>query len=233
MYKSFSIRVIEKNPPQNKFSTLRQQAMIKRQEHVNIGEPESKNTWYQLNNPQFMHGISRYIAYHELKIVRTGRPPRGEEFNYYYEPHNFQYYMDSHRNLIYISAKKNVAKSFINAIKVNKDWPPLKINYEIMMPLLPTITGSWFCDLKLQYVSSAGYYGQHVDRSEEFKKAAKEGKISIIYINVSMLPSDREQRIGITSDGAIIIPRGMELEEQEIELVTHVYDKYLLPTLGV
>ena len=51
-----------------------------------------------------------------------------------------------------------------------------------MTPILPAITGAWFCELNLKYVNSAGYFGQHVNRSDQFKMAADTITLNLLSI---------------------------------------------------
>lgn len=225
MPQSFLIRRVIKNPPVDYFEAPIQTAIP--------GEDETANTSYRLVQSSFIDSIDRYIAHHELLVKKIGRA-HGRMFNFYYEPYDFPFYYDNKRNLIYIGTNKEVAKSFLEHIGREKDWEAVPIDYEAMTPFLPPITGAWFCELKLQYVSSAGYFGRHVDRSDEFKKAAKNGHISVLYINVPWPDNNSPDfRVGITSKGSIVIAQKFELEEHQLELVSHVYDTYIAPTLGV
>lgn len=222
MPKSYAVRTITGKKPESSFFKNVQQAVME-------GD-ETRNTEYKLAQKCFMSDVDRYWAYHELLIKKSGRA-NGKLFDKYYEPHRFPFFHDRERNLIYICTKKQVVRSFLDTSNLHKDWPNVKINYSAMEPLLPAITGAWFCELKQAYVSTAGYFGQHVDRSEDFKKAAKLGSISVLYINT---PGEdgNEHRVGITAEGAIVLSKNMELEEDEIKLVTNVYDNYIAPTLG-
>lgn len=225
MPKSFSIRLVNNNPPQKRFSDGVQQALF--------NGDESANTNYELFNPSFLNGVERYTAYHELLVNKPGRA-NGQPFSCYYEPHYFPFYHDKNRSLLYINTKKVVVNSFLEHLGLNKSWPKVPIDYEAMAPILPTITGAWFCELNLKYVNSAGYFGQHVNRSDEFKKAAECGNISVLYINTPWPPpGGREYRVGITSDGAVVLSKNMSLEEHEVELVSYVYDTFIAPTQAV
>lgn len=223
MTKSFAIRVVERYPPEKYYCKPVQQVIP--------GNDEPANTHYEIFKPSFMEGVDKYKAYHELKVHKFGRA-NGQTFNFYYEPHEFPFYHIHKHSLLYICAKKELVRSFLLDIGYDKYWPPIKINYESMTPFLPPITGAWFCELKLQYVSTAGYFGNHIDRSEEFKKAARKGQISVLYINISWPPGGPEIRIGITREGSVIITKPLEFEEDEILLVTYVYEKFIAPTLA-
>jgi len=193
------------------------------------GEEESE-TSYSLSQPSFMKDVDRFTAHHELKVDRYGRA-HGKYFSFYYEPYNFTFYYDRARNLVYLCAKKKVVNSFIEDIGLSSNWPKITVNYEAMIPYLQNITGAWFCQLKLEYLNTAGYFGPHVNRSEYFKKAAELGQISVLYISLSWPLGGNEYRVGITSDGAIILPKTMELEDEEIAIVQYVYDTFIAPTL--
>lgn len=224
MPQSFLVRKVTKNPPFDCYKAPVQEAVS--------GVDETANTSYKLVQSSFIDSIDRYIAHHELFVKKIGRA-HGKMFSFYYEPYDFPFYYDKKRNIVYIGANKEVAKSFLEHIGREKDWEAIPINYEAMTPLLPPITGAWFCELKLQYVSSAGYFGRHVDRSNEFKKAAKSGQISVLYINVALYNDGQEFRVGITSKGSIVVAQKFQLEEQQLELLSNVYDTYIAPTLEV
>lgn len=221
--KSFSIRTITGVKPKPSFSVPVQQAVM--------DEDETRNTEYRITQECFFDEIDRYTAYHELIIKKPGRV-FGKIFNKYYEPHSFPFYHDKERNLIYIATKKQVVRSFLEMSHLIKEWPSVEIDYNAMAPLLPTVTGAWFCELKQAYVSAAGYFGQHVDKSDDFKRAAQLGSVSVLYIN-TIGDNGNEYRVGITSEGSVVLSKNMELEEDEIRLVMSVYDKYIAPTLEV
>ncbi|PRR71963.1 hypothetical protein [Neomoorella humiferrea] len=221
MPKSFAIRIIKKYRPEETFYLPVQEVIP--------GSDEASNASYELIKPSFMDGVDKYKAHYELKVMKFGRA-NGQTFNFYYEPHDFPFYHIHKHSLLYICAKKHVVHGFLSDTGFDKYWPPIQINYADMASLLPPITGAWFCELKQQYVHSAGYFGNHVDKSEEFKKAASSGQISVLYINTSWPPGGPEIRVGITKEGAIIISKNLEFEEDEISLVTHVYETFIAPT---
>jgi hypothetical protein len=223
MPKSFAVRTVIGKKPETSFFIAVQQAAM--------DGDETRNTEYKLAQESFFDNIDRYWAYHELLVKKPGRA-NGKMFSQYYEPHKFPFFYDRDRNLIYIGTKKQVVHSFLETSHLIKDWPGVKIDYKTIAPLLPTVTGAWFCELKQAYVSAAGYFGQHVDKSDDFKKAAQLGSISVLYINTTGYDGN-EYRVGITSEGSIVLSKNMELEEDEIKLVASVYDKYIAPTLGV
>ena len=195
-------------------------------------EDQPAETCYQLSHRAFWDGIDRYIADHEILVKTMGRA-NGQCFSQYYEPHRFPFYHDHRRGLAYLAVKKNVAKSFLIAAGLNEAWPAISIDYEAMLPFLPPITGAWFSELQLQYIRSAGYFGQHIDRSDQYKLAEAIGKTSVLYVNVAFPnPSGPEYRVGITAEGSVTIDQTLELEEDELDLVCHVYDAYIEPTLA-
>ena len=222
MPKSYAIRSINGSGPQRSFSVPVQQTVME-------GD-ETHNTEYKLAQQSFINNVDRYLASHELLIRKFGRA-NGHSFNQYYEPHRFPFFHIYDRNLILLASNKRVVRSFLEVSKLSQQWPAVKIDYNAIAPLLPTITGAWFCELNLAYVKAAGYYGQHVDKSDDFKRAAGLGSVSVLYINTTG-DDGNEYRVGITSEGAIVLSKNMELEEDEIRLVMSVYDKYIAPTLG-
>ena len=223
MARSFALRLITKNKPQEKYVLPSQFALP--------GNNGGLETNYHISQLDFVEGIDRYTAYHEIEVKKSGKA-NGSFFNSYYEQHNFTFLHDTKRSIINLRTNKVVASSFVNALSLDKDWPKIPINYAAMTPILPAITGAWFCELKQQYVRSAGYFGQHVDKSDEFKKAAECGQISVLYVNVAWPTGGPEYRVGITSEGSIIMSKHLDLEEKEIELVSYVFDTFISPTLG-
>lgn len=221
--KSYSIRIVKGKLPKESFSTYIQPAFF--------DSDHTAETYYKLSHPSFIECVDRYTAHHELKVNKIGRA-NGKLFTFYYEPHDFPFYHIHNRSLIYICTKKDVVKDFLHNANLDKDWPAVPIDYAAMTPLLPPITGAWFCQLNLKYVKTAGYFGNHIDRSDQYKEAAERGQISVLYINIPWPPGGPEYKVGITSGGAIVILKNLELEEEEIKLVTHVYDTYILPTLA-
>lgn len=222
---SFSLRLVQGRGPEDKFSVAVQQVI------PNCEVDEGICTNYSLIDRRICENVSKYIAHHELKIRRRGRA-NGRPFEFYYEPHTFPFYYDSSKKLIVIGTKKQVASSFLTEAELSNHWTAVPVDYVNIIPLLPPITGAWFCKMKQQYLNAAAYFGNHVDRSDEYKRAAASGQISVLYINVPWPAGGPEVRVGITNDGVIVLAQDLELEVDRIKLVSHVYETYIVPTLA-
>ena len=222
---SFTLRLANGTVPEEEFSMELQQAI------PDCGIDEEARTNYKLVDACICENVSKYEANHELKIRRKGRA-NGGQFQYYYEPLPFPFYHDLSRDLILLGTRKKVAQSFLMATELDGNWPAVPIDYMRVLPLLPPITGAWFCKMKQQYLTAAGYFGNHVDRSDEYKRAAASGQISVLYVNVPWPSGGPEVRVGITSEGVIVLSQDLEPEEDRIKLVSHVYETYIVPTLA-
>jgi len=222
MARSFALRLVNKETPEDERYVPSQMAIP--------GNNDDLDTHYKISHHNFLEGVNRYTAYHEIEVKKSGKA-NGSFFTSYYEQHEFSFYYDIKRSMINLRTNKAVSNSFVNALGLENDWPKVPIDFAAMTPFLPAITGAWFCELKQQYVRSAGYFGQHVDRSDEFKKAAECGQISVLYINIAWPKGGPEYRVGITSEGSIVMSKHLDLEEKEIEIVSHVFDTYIAPTL--
>lgn len=229
--KSYTIRRVNgNNRPQKAYSIQVRLPFTTNVESPDMVVDETTRTSYQLDKTQYVEGIDRYVAQHELLIKRLGRA-NGKEFNHYYEPHKFPFYHDHGRSLVYMGARKEVSHSFLQEAALDKKWVKIEVDYSKMYNILPPITGAWFCELKLKNLRSAGLWGNHVDKSDQYKLAAEKGQISVLYITIPWPPGAEEVMVGITREGAVVVSKNLQFTEDELRLVTHVYDTYILPTL--
>ncbi|MBP2657792.1 MAG: hypothetical protein H6Q69_824 [Firmicutes bacterium] len=183
------------------------------------------------------HEVVKYTAFQDVKQNKHGRILE-TSFTWYLEPHQFCMYYISGLNLMIIGTGKQTVETFLNQMKNDKSsgflCEHIDVDFKKIQPLLPIISGAWFAELqkKKQYLKAAGYFGNHVDQSEEFKAAAEAGVISALSLPYEF--RGRTISISITKNGAIVIYSRIKNQitqnpdvPSELELILNVYCKYI------
>lgn len=193
------------------------------------GEPE---TYIKSYRKEFHLGFNQYKCHHDYKHNKSGRVFQ-QDFTYYFEPLDFYTYYCTDTNLTMIQTKTDVAIDFIQKLNETKEYDinPIEIDFEKMIPHITEIGGAWFANLKKAHLKSAGLFGPHVNKSEEYKEAAKEGNISSIQINFISGTNSKEYTVLISSRGTIVLYDTHETIEAEMELVKDIYNKLIKPHL--
>lgn len=174
--------------------------------------------------------FEQYKCHHDFKHNKSGRVFQ-QNFSYYFEPLNFYTYHNSNENLAFIRTKTEVALDFIEKLNTTGEYDlkPIEINFEKMIPHIDEIGGAWFANLRKAHLKSAGYFGPHVNKSEEYKEAAREGHVSSIQINYINRVNSNEYTVLISKKGSIVLYDRFETLEEELELVDQICARLIRP----
>lgn len=191
-------------------------------------------TYIKKHKNNFHLTYNQYKCHHDYRHNKTGRVFQ-KDFSYYFEPLDFYLYKSFTNKLTLIQAKTEVAVDFINKLNITGEYTinPIEINFEKMIPKITEIGGAWFANLKKAHLKSAGYFGPNVNKSEEYKAATKEGNISSIQINYVNRVTSNEHIILISKKGTIVLYDGFETIEEELDLVTQIYDSLIKPHVSI
>lgn len=180
----------------------------------------------------------KYDVVHEflVRLKYSGRA-RGQQFMEYVTPYKFQCFVeDKHDSIpkcILVQTKAKVAQDFI--ARLNDKMPAFKashltVNIDKLRPLLQVIKGAWFNDMKAANLSVTGVFGDHVDRSKEFKHAMQIGKLHAVII---LFPfKDKTHTVMLTEEAGIILYDVYDTSEEMLDVVSHVKCTLLDPLLS-
>jgi hypothetical protein len=204
--------------------------------------PES---YYMIKDPSYCTftinntacSIANYEAFQDVKQNKHGRIA-DRTFTWYLEPHQFNIYHIATHNLLIIAAGKKTVESFIGQMESDKNsgllCKRIEIDFKKIQSLIPIISGAWFDELQRArpYIAAAGYFGNHVDKSEEFKSASEAGVISALSLPYNF--KGRDIKISITKNGTIVLYNRFTNQitkapdiPSELELVINVYHQYI------
>lgn len=200
------------------------------QELEGLESEGQQETSLNLSDEYYYEGFHRYNCYHDYKHNRFGKV-WNKIFNYYFEPTNFYLYYNETFKLILVSIKTDVGLDFID--KLNKssyyEIKPIEIDFMAMYPFILEINGAWIANINQTYLKTAGYFGPHVNKSEEFKQAAKIGEVSSLMLKY-VSPLKEEITIGISKKGSITLYDSFDRIEDEIYIILDIYNKLIRPT---
>ncbi|MTI47595.1 MAG: hypothetical protein FH761_07120 [Firmicutes bacterium] len=191
------------------------------------GTPE---TYFKLFEKNFHDSFDKYFAHHEMTIKKHGKV-FGKYFHEYLEPKDFSMYVSSKYDLLFTKVNKDLSTDFIKNCNRYSSYlngfncVRKEVDFEKIAHILPVITGAWVGKLKSTYVKSSAYFGRHVDRSDRFKEAASEGKIS--FLQFEYIKDNTSYTVGIPEEAAIILYNNFDDKKIELELVKEIYDKFI------
>lgn len=219
---SYTICDVEEFPDKDNFFVQSQHKLTQTDSIV-----EDPKTSVNLHHKNYFNDFDRYNCEHEILQHKHGIA-NGAHFQKYREPHDFPAYYSIKQRIFIIKSSKSISNSFITTCnnKIgNFECKRLETDYEKIIPILSTISGAWFANLKTSFVKSAAYFGPHVDRSQEFKKAAEDGMISSLNVNH---PFNGEEHVtAITKDGSVVLYNNYINELTELKIVLNIFNKYL------
>ena len=136
---------------------------------------------------------------------------------------------DQDRPTIMISTKSTVAENCVERLNHLEAFKAMErhLDFERLRALLHNIRGAWFHKMTVSNLSTTGLFGPHVDRSDEFKRAEKRGKLHSLIVPHRF--HDAEYVLTITERGAVVVFDSLETEEEGVDLVADVKRKLLNP----
>lgn len=170
--------------------------------------------------------LQRMDVSHDFR-VQLKYPGRARHmlFQEYVTPYKFPLFLsgDSAEPFRYalVATKKRVAHDFVR--RMNKEEPAFhfeatQVDFECLRPRLSYVTGAWFGSMRAANLSTAGFFGHHVDQSEEFQHAESVGELRNLLVEV-VDEADLAHPVMVTADGGIILYRSYQTEDEELALV--------------
>ena len=193
---------------------------------------ENFHTTVALKNANFRQGVSQYICDHDFltKLHYPGRA-RNMQFEQFVTNYRFPLYVlrESDQDLptVIISTKSAVAENFVERANKREDFLALEqhLDFDRLRALLQSIRGAWFHRMAASNLSATGLFGPHVDRSDEFKRAERHGKIHSLSVPYKF--RDTEYLLTITERGTVVVFDSLENEEEGVDLIKDVKRKLL------
>lgn len=181
--------------------------------------------------------IDKYQMYIDVVVNKKGKVFH-QKFHRYLEPNEFySYHIKELDILVFGGSQKDVVKQFIYEMNTDPnsglELENIEVDFKNLQPLIPVISGVWFGDMNKQYLRTAGYFGKHVDKSEEFKRALDDNaKISQLIFDY--LFQNERYTVGITKDCSIILYSRIKDRitkipdiKSEILLAAQIYNNFI------
>lgn len=188
---------------------------------------------FNLEQTNFFKSFNKYNAHHDFKVMKKGRI-KNHNFDFFYEPLDFNFYIDTTRSIMLVRIKTDVALDFVS--KFNDEKPffiqPITINFQKIIAQINDISGAWFADLNKHHLKSAGYFGDGVDKSQEYQDAAKIGNISAINFKYPAKFNNEEYAVTISSKGSLYLRESLTDEKEELDVVLEIFDNLLKTTIS-
>jgi hypothetical protein len=191
----------------------------------------------QIDNLPNTISLDKYQIYIDILVNKKGKVFH-KNFHRYLEPNEFFAYHVKELNIfIFSGTQKDVVKQFVHEINTDPNsgliLEDIEVDFKNLQPLVPVISGVWFGDMNKQFLRSAGYFGRHVDKSEEFKKAL-DGNAKISQLIFDYLFGKDIYSVGITKDSSIIMYSRIKDKinkipdiKSEILLTTQIYNNFI------
>lgn len=186
-------------------------------------------TFIKPNKKEFHAGFDQYFCHHDFKHKKRGKV-FNKNFSYFWEPIDFYTYYNPINKLTLVGTKTEVSLDYIKKLNGTGyfDIKPVNINFEKMIPKIDEMNGAWFANLKKAHLKTAAFFGPHVNKSDEYKEAAKEGNISSI--NIYFINNKKkEYSISISQKGSIVLYDHFATIEEELDLVLQIYERLIKP----
>lgn len=189
------------------------------------GAPE---TYIKPAKENYFLNFDKYICHHDYKHNAHGRVFQ-KSFSYYFEPLNFYTYNNPSNALTLIQTKTDVALDFISKLSQTGEYnvEPVVVDFKSMIPHIDEVAGAWIADLKRAHLKTAGFFGPHVNKSEEYKRAAEEGNVSSI--SIKFTSNSKEYTVLISGKGSIVLYDSFNTIEEELDLILQIYEQLIKP----
>jgi hypothetical protein len=182
-----------------------------------------------------------YDVYIDMVVNKKGKVFHSI-FYKYLEPNEFvMYHLKEINMMLFAGTQKDVATHFIKEINSDPssglELEEIEVDFKSLQPLIPVIIGVWFGDMNKQYLKSAGYFGRHVDKSEEFIKAL-EDEAEISQLMFDYMFNGQQCTVAVTKKGAVVLYSRIKDSktkipdiESEIQLASQIFSNFVLPGL--
>lgn len=211
---------IRELPERQRFGTSNQYHL--RMHHRESHEDASSTA--QLEQANYRSGVDRYLCEHDYltKLKYPGRA-LGIDFLEYITPYKFGMYIlrdgEGEWPLALVKTKDPVARDFIKRMNEHPEFLAVErmVDFNLLRPRVEVITGAWFDNMRSTNLSSTGVFGTRVDRSDEFGRAERHGRLKTLMVVHRCGPSNH--LLTITQSGTVVTFAGYETEEAELDVV--------------
>ena len=208
-------------PPQPAFETEEQLTLFDNDEQ-NMEVVSTRVTFVKAIEA---HSLKKFDVMHDF-LVKLKYPARARKvtFREYVSPYSFPVYLQEGSgepdiNLL-VQTKSAVAKDFVE--RLNGRLPTfsvrsISVDFDILRPLIPSVSGAWFSEMQASNLSSAGVFGSHVDKSNEFQHAELIGKLKALicpYVIEGVTFT-----VMITEDAGVVMYNNFETEIDSLSVV--------------
>jgi hypothetical protein len=193
-----------------------------------ISEEEPVRSVVTRTHSSFRDGVSRYMVRHDYRerLKVPGRA-KGLTFTEYVTTESFPIYVEGtdagDSRVMIVAAKSDLAKDFVTRLskKRGDDFIAIErqVDFAILRPKLAVISGAWFNQMQVANLSATGVFGPNVDRSDEFRRAEKHGKLSTLSTIYGY--NGTPYGIQVTVHGGIVLFDSFD-EDMAVELVLNI-----------
>lgn len=212
------------------FGTDTQLPLVMNHEDV----PEAVHTLVTLEQRNYLGRLARYSCDHDF-LVKLKYPGRrhNNTFSEFVTNYRFEMYVvppsNSGRATLWVRTKDQVARDFINRLNRHRasDFQAVErvVDFAALRQRQEIISGAWFSEMRAPNISSAGVFGNRVDRSEEFQRAEQQGRLKTLSFPYESATS--RSLINVTQAGCVVTSAHFETPEEELALVLHFKENVL------
>lgn len=184
---------------------------------------EAVHTTVTMTTSDYRATVDRLEAVHDFrKRLRYPGRARSHVFQEYVSEYRFPVFVDrqspNEERVLMVRTKAEVAKDFMERLRKVPEFIAVerRVDFGAMRPQLSFIRGAWFANMRSANLASAGMFGEHVDRSDEFMRAERLGTLSSLTVFYPC--GGREYHTMITSSGTIVLYESFETEEDELDV---------------
>lgn len=186
--------------------------------------PEEAHTIVTRDRVNFREGVDRYLCQHDYltKLKYPGRS-RGISFTEFVSPYRFATFLfhepDGAQPTFWVRTKDAVATDFVHRLNTLPGFNAIerRVDFERLRPRLQMIKGAWFGEMRAANLSSTAVFGTRVDRSAEFQRAERQGRLHTL--NIHHAHNGIDYLLMVTTSGVIVTYHSFETEEDELDVV--------------
>jgi hypothetical protein len=190
---------------------------------------ENVHTTVELTDATFREGVARYNCNHDF-LTKLRYPGRalGMHFERFVTPYEFPIYVfaasaQATGPTFVVRTKSKVSEDCVKRLNTNLDdfvVVEKHLDFQRLRALMNSIRGAWFQKMDVMNLATAGLFGPHVDRTEEFAHAERHGRLHSL--TAPYVFNGAEYLVTITEGGSVIVFDALTGEEEGVDLVWDV-----------
>jgi hypothetical protein len=192
-----------------------------------LNNRENVHTTVELVKENFREGVDQFAVEHDF-LVKLKYPGRVSDvqFDEYVSPYRFPIYVDRSNQdeapILIVQTKGKVAADFVRRMTLQSSFLALErqLDFQSLRPQIEVITGGWFGQMRAANISSAGMFGSHVDKSDEFIRAERIGTLRQLLCPI--MHNDSTYSVSIMSNGGVVLFDSFDTPEDALDLVLHI-----------